>query len=196
MTNVTRLPPETTTTKAAPSSNASDMLSGANPANNTQEPKGNRRARIPMSVVMRKLEAPEIPGYHTHWFKTSNISRALAAYYEFVEDDEVILNQRNPGIDTEVSGNTDLGSRVSIPAGIGADDKPERLYLMKLAEVYWLEDRAKIDSRNASLMGQIFRGEKIIDKDEVSKDIKETRYVDMDRTSEKRALFSRRRAKM
>ena|ERR1700678_495322 len=178
------------------STNASEMLEGDNPANDKQESKGNRRARIPMSVAMRKLETPNIPGYHTHWIKTSNIPRALAAYYEFVEDFEVpLINQRNPGVDTEVSGNTDLGSRVSIAAGIGADDKPERLYLMKLAEEYWLEDRAKIDGRNAAMMGQIFRGEKIIDKEEVSDSVKQTRYVDMERTRERRALFSRPRAK-
>jgi hypothetical protein len=98
-------------------------------------------------------------------------------------------------MDTERSGNTDLGARVSIAAGIGADSKPERLYLMKLAEEYWLEDRAKIDGRNASMMGQIFRGEKILDKDEVTDDVKKTRYVDMERTRERRALFSRPRAK-
>jgi hypothetical protein len=177
------------------STNASEILEGQNPANQDPESKGNRRARVPMSVAMRKLEVPLIDGYHLHWIKESNIPRALAAYYEFVEDQEVPINQRNPGLDTQISGNTDLGARVSIAAGIGGDGKPERLYLMKLSEEYWLEDRAKIDGRNASMMGQIFRGEKILDKDEVSKDVKETRYVDMERTRERRALFSRPRAK-
>lgn len=175
--------------------NASEVLEGLNPANKSQESPGNRRARVPMSVAMRKLEVPEIPGYHSHWIKESNIPRALAAWYEFVEDSEVPINQRNPGMSTEQSGNTDLGARVSIAAGIGADSKPERLYLMKLKQEHWLEDRAKIDDRNASMMGQIFRGEKILDKDEVAKDVKETRYVDMDRTRERRALFSRPRKK-
>jgi len=176
-------------------SNASEVLEGNNPANLTQESPGNRRARVPMSVAMRKLEVPEIPGYHTHWIKESNIPRAKAAWYEFVDDHEVPINQRNPGMDTEISGNTDLGSRVSIAAGIGADSKPERLYLMKLKEEYWTQDRAKIDGRNAEMMGQIFRGEKILDKDEVSKDVAQTRYVDRERTSIKRPLFSRPRAK-
>jgi hypothetical protein len=177
------------------STNASEVLEGANPANSSQESRGNRRARVPMSVAMRKLEVPQIDGYHLHWIKESNIPRALAAYYEFVLDEEVPINQRNPGMDTQVSGNTDLGARVSIAAGIGANDKPERLYLMKLAEEYWIEDRAKIDGRNASMMSQIFRGEKILDKDEVSDDVKSTRYVDLQRTHERRALFNRPRAK-
>ena len=178
------------------SNNASELLEGpANPANEKVESKGNRRARIPMSVVTGKLEVPEIPGYHLHWIKTSNISQALAAYYEFVEDGDVPVNQRNPGIDTTVSGNTDLGARISIAAGMGENNQPERLYLMKLAEEYWIEDRTKIDERNASMMGQIFRGEKIIDKSEVSNSIKQTRYVDMDRTKGPAPLFFRRRAK-
>ena len=80
-----------------------------------------------MSVPLRKLEVPEIPGYHLHWVKEANLGRALAAYYEFVEDHEVPINQRCPGTDTEISGNTDLGSRISIAAGQGADGKPERL---------------------------------------------------------------------
>jgi hypothetical protein len=175
--------------------NASEILEGSNPANQASESKGNRRTRIPMSVAMRRLEVPELAGYHLHWIKESNIPRALAAFYEFVDYNEVPVNQRNPGIDTEISGNTDLGARVSVAAGMGPNDKPERLYLMKLAEDYWLEDRAKIDSRNAEMMGQIFQGEKIMDKDEVSDDVRSTRYVDMQRTRGPRALLNRKRAK-
>lgn len=172
--------------------NASEILEGNNPANKAVEPSGNRRARVPMSVAMRKLEVPEIPGYHTHWIKTSEIPRAIAAWYEFVDDDEVPINQRNPGVDTEISGNTDLGSRVSIAAGIGADDKPERLYLMKLKEEYWLKDRLAIDTRNANIMGAIFRGEKIISDSPVGtrRGDNSMDYVDMERT---KAVFSRKR---
>src|ERR1700676_276687 len=146
-------------------SNASDILEPNNPANATVEPKRNRKNRIPMSVPMRKLEVPEISGYHLHWIKESNIPRALQACYEFVDYDEVPVNQRGVGTDTEMSGNTDLGSRVSI------------------------------DTRNAGIMGSIFRGEKILDKGEVSDDIRETRYVDQERTRVRPALFQRRRQK-
>jgi hypothetical protein len=176
-------------------SNASEVLAPNNPANKDVEPKGNRRARVPMSVPVRKLETPAIEGYHTHWVKESNIPRALQAWYEFVEIDEVPLNQRNPGIDTAHSGSTDLGNRVSIAAGVGADGRPERQYLMKLKEEHWLEDREKIDGRNATVMEAIFRGEKIIDKDEVSNATKETRYVDKERTYYRPALFNRKRPK-
>src|SRR5580698_9510041 len=87
------------------SQNASEILTKNNPANKTVEPKGNRRARVPMSVPLRKLEVPELAGYHLHWIAEANIGRALQAYYEFVEDREVPVNQRSPGTDTEVSGN-------------------------------------------------------------------------------------------
>lgn len=175
--------------------NASDILTPNNPANKTVEPKRNRKNRIPMSVPMRKLEVPEISGYHLHWIKESNIPRALQAWYEFVDFDEVPVNQRGVGTDTEMTGNTDLGSRVSISAGIGEDGRPERLILMKLAEEHWQADRLAIDTRNAGIIGSIFRGEKILDKGEVSADVQETRYVDPDRTSYKPALFQRRRKK-
>jgi hypothetical protein len=176
--------------------NASDILTPNNPANKDVEPKRNRKNRIPMSVPMRKLEVPEISGYHLHWIKESNIPRALQAFYEFVDFNEVPVNQRGVGTDTEMTGNTDLGSRVSIAAGVGADNRPERLVLMKLAEEYWLEDRLAIDTRHAQMLEGIFRGEKILDKDEgVSADVMETRYVDPERTRVQRALFSRRRKK-
>jgi hypothetical protein len=175
--------------------NASELLTKNNPANKEVEPKGNRMARVPMSVVVRKLEVPEIPGYHTHWIKESNIPRALQAWYEFAEFDEVPINQRNPGMDTEKSGNTDLGARVSIAAGIGADSKPERLYLMKLKEEYWSADRKKIDSRNAEVLQGIFKGEQILQEDGNSRPIDSLEYVSPEATYHKPALFSRKRKK-
>jgi hypothetical protein len=145
-----------------------------------------------MSVPLRKLEVPDLEGYHLHWIRGSDIPRAIAAWYEFVDYDEVPVNQRNPGVDTEVSGNTDLGSRVSIAAGTGADSRPERLYLMKLQMQYWLEDRRKVDERNAGVMGSIFRGEKIINDSPTGQRRGDNSmdYVDMERT---KAVFSRRR---
>ena len=175
------------------SENASEMLTASNPANKDIEPKGNRRARVPMSVPMRRLEVPELPGYHQHFIKESNVPRALAAYYEFVDQDEhpgFMLNQRNPGISMDLSGSTDLGNRISFVAGIGGDGKPERLFLMKLKEEYWLEDRAKIDARHAGMLGGIFRGETILGSEKDKDRDKDMRYVDMERT---KALFARGR---
>jgi hypothetical protein len=174
--------------------NTSKSLEPNNPANASPEAKGARRARIPMSVPMLKLEVPEIPGYHSHWIRGDNIQRALAAWYEFVGYDEIPVNQLNPATDAEVSGNTDLGSQVSIAAGVDKNGHPQRLTLMKLKEEHWLADRKKIDERNASVMEAIFRGEKIIDEGADATNPGDTshRYVDPERT---RALFNRRRAK-
>jgi hypothetical protein len=97
-------------------------------------------------------------------------------------------------MDTTLSGNTDLGNRISVAAGRGPDG-PERLILMKLKEEYWLEDRAKIDGRNAAMLGQIFRGEKIMDREQVSLDVERTRYV-REGTQMLPALFSRKRPKV
>jgi len=172
--------------------NASDIVSPNNPANKTVEAKGARK-RIPMSVPSRKLEVPEIPGYHLHWVKESNIGRALAAAYEFVDYNEVPVNQRNVGMDTTITGNQDLGSRISLAAGIGANGATEHLFLMKLKEDYWLEDRKQIDSRNAQLLSGIFQGEQIMGSDQDQSGDQGTRYVDRERT--KTSLFQRRRAK-
>lgn len=174
------------------SDNASDTVKPSNPANSEAKPKS-ERIRIPMSVPVRALETPEIPGYHTHWFKETNIPRAKQAWYEFVAWDEVPVNQRNVGTDKSITGNTDLGSYISI-ADRGS---PERLYLMKLKEELWLDDRKKIDERNAAILGGIFRGEVIVDSgpEGETKGSKDHRYVDPDRTYERRALFARRRVK-
>lgn len=182
--------------------NASDMLTKNNPANATVEPAGNRRTRIPMSVPFRKLEAPEIPGYHTHWARDSDIPRFVQAWYEFVAPEDfpggqLVLNQKNPAMDTEMSGNTDLGNRISVAAGRGSNGQPERLYLMKLKEEYWLEDREKIDTRNAAMLGQIFKGERILDKPgaQVSAETEKTRYLVEGTQLRLPALFNRKRAK-
>jgi hypothetical protein len=170
--------------------NASDTVTPTNVANRAVEAKGQRR-RIPMSVPRRRLETPEIPGYHLHWFKESNIPQALDAWYEFVDSREVPVNQRNVGNSSDMTGNQDLGSGIRINAGIGADGKNEQLVLMKLKEELWLEDRAAIDKANAERLGQVFRGEKILGAEPDNED-SGTRYVDRERT---KALFNRRRAK-
>ncbi|CAM5998762.1 unnamed protein product [Sphagnum balticum] len=115
-----------------------------------------------MSVPHQRLEVPEIPGYHLHWFLEKNVPRALQAAYEFVEDSEVPVHQRGVATSGEVSGSADLGSRIRILAGVSELSLPEYHVLMKLREEYWLEDRAEIDKAHALKMGGIFRGEEIV----------------------------------
>jgi len=115
-----------------------------------------------MSVPSQKLEVPEIPGYHLHWFLEKNVPRALQAAYEFVEDHEVPVNQRGVATSGEVSGSADLGARIRVLSGVSELSHPEYLVLMKLREEYWLEDRAEIDKAHAAKMSGIFRGEEIV----------------------------------
>jgi hypothetical protein len=144
-----------------------------------------KRKRIPMSVPVRKLEVPEMEGWHLHWFLEKNIPRALQAAYEFVDFQELPINSTGLGQDVS-EGSADLGDRVRVLSGTNEHSHPEYLVLMKLPEEFWLEDRKKIDELNAARMGSIFRGEKILDSEEhqVSRDDQELRYV-------KTALFNR-----
>lgn len=129
-----------------------------NPANAPAKAKI-ERDRIPMSLPQLKLAVPEIPGYHLHWMRgtPSRISQALRAGYEFVNDGDVEVPGHNvAGIQ---SGNTDMGTRVSVLAGqaLGEDGREERLYLMKIKKEWWEADQKAIEDRNeqvaASLRG-------------------------------------------
>lgn len=153
-----------------------------NPANKEPEARGQRR-RIPMSVPLRRLQVPEIPGYHCHWFNEDQIPRALQAWYEFVEWNEVPVNQRTIGSDTEVSGNQDLGSRIRVVSGLGGDNKPMPLVLMKIKLEYYEEDRKLIAQQNAKQIRGIFRGEKILGAEQASAEDQSRMYVQKDRTS-------------
>ena len=109
-----------------------------NPANEVAT-QNEARTRIPMSLPELQLEAPPLPGYHTHWIRgeARRLGKAHKAGYTFVEDDEVQLNRTgiaNGPLDT---GNADLGSKISVVGG--ADGV--RLYLMKLPMQYWLDDQ-------------------------------------------------------
>lgn len=119
------------------------------------------RRRIPMSVPVQKLEVPDLPGYHLHWFTGTpdRLERAQDAGYEFVDERDVRPNSVSLGADSATSGNTDMGSRVSIVAGtqLGNDGQAIRLILMK-QKLEWYEADQKItEARNdrvaASLSG-------------------------------------------
>lgn len=130
----------------------------ANPGGTAAEPA--RRRRIPLSVPRRKLEADPIPGFVLYWFKESNVPHALDAGYEFVERNEVRLNQVNEANPSDTSGSTDLGNRVSVIGDkVGERGVPERLVLMKIREEFWREDREALDHANARTIQSIFGGE-------------------------------------
>lgn len=143
-----------------------------------------QRKRIPMSVPVQRLEAAEIPGYHLHWFKgdISRVQRALDGGYEYVDAREMRVNSVSLGSDSIASGNTDMGSRVSIVSGteVGTDGQPVRLVLMKIKKEWYEEDQKILEDRNelvaASLRGGLFGSERDAPGDGA------TRYVDKART--------------
>ena len=131
-----------------------------NPANAPVKAKV-ERDRIPMSLPQLKLAVPEIPGYHLHWMRgtPSRISQALRAGYEFVNDGEVeVLGHNVAGIQ---SGNTDMGTRVSVLAGqgVGEDGREERLYLMKIKQEWWEADQKALEDRNEQVAAALRGGQ-------------------------------------
>jgi len=118
---------------------------------------------VPMSLPVQKLAVPEMPGYHLHWFEgsPSRIAQAQKAYYTFVEDDEVRLNNTQVGDDLEKSGNTDMGSRISISAGrdaAGVNGQPLRLYLMKQPKHLWEHSQRLLEDRNEQIAATLRGG--------------------------------------
>lgn len=130
-----------------------------NPAN-TPIKRVTEATRIPMSLPQLKLGVPDVPGFHLHWILGKNIPRALRAGYEFVEFDEVDVANTGIADNPEVSGSTDLGSRVSILAGTELDEtnQPERLYLMKLKLEWWEADQAAQLQRSEQIAQQMRSG--------------------------------------
>lgn len=147
-----------------------------NPASN-KTPDQAARKRIPMSVPRRKLEVPDIEGFHLHWFLDANVPRAMQAGYEMVKSDEVPINQFGIGNDTALSGNADLGSNVRVVAGLGESGQPQYLNLMKIKLEWWKEDQQVIEKRNADVMAAIFQNEQILGSERDAAEDRNTRYV-------------------
>lgn len=162
-------------------------MKASNPAN---APEKRVAKRIPLSVPTLKLAVPEIPGYVCHWFRgtSQRIQQAQRAGYEFVERDEVMLNETGLANTMDGDGNSDLGTRVSVAAGdSGAEDGSLRLYLMKLRKELWDEDQKLIDDRQEAIAAQL-RG----DKAPIEADMDASnRYS---RGEQKRNMFQPRRA--
>ena len=142
------------------------------------------RKRIPMSTPVQKLATPEIPGYHLHWFRSepSRLERALDGGYEFVDEREMKLNNVSLGTDSAVSGNTDMGSRVSVVSGgeLGKDGQPGRLILMKIKQEWYDEDQALLEARNTQVRDTLLGGMIGAEKDRAGDS--QHRYVDASRT--------------
>ena len=119
------------------------------------------RQRVPMSIPQLKLEVPDIPGYHLHWMMgaPARLAQAKKAGSEFVEDDETEVANSGLADDASKSGNTDMGSRVSIIAGSTDDNgQAQRLYLMKIRQEWWEEDQSKLEDRNDQIASTLRGG--------------------------------------
>jgi hypothetical protein len=158
-----------------------------NPTVALEKPVESRR-RIPMSVPQRQLEVDPIPGFNLHWFREDQIHRALQGGYEFVLPEEATLNQRGVATSGDISGNTDLGSRVSVidPSGKSPTGGAARLYLMKIKSEWYEEDQKLLADRNAQVRDIINSTLGPKDKGESNADYR-LRYGSADLQTPKRA---------
>lgn len=155
-----------------------------------------RKPRVSMSIPTMKMAVPSLDGYRLHWFAEENVPRALDAYYEFVDPKEVTLNQFGVGANPLLSGNTDLGTRVSIIGSLdGPKGGPQRAYLMKLKMEYFLEDEEIKFKESTRAIGTIFQGEALYGPNAQRQEMGDHQYIDRSKT---KALFNRgpRKAKI
>lgn len=116
----------------------------------------------PMSAATKKLEVPEREGFHRRWIRgePGRIAKAQRAGYTFVNSDDVTVNNHDLGGDAKQSGNTDLGTRVSVISGdgVGFDGQPDRLYLMECPLEYYEYSRSLVQERNQSVADALTTG--------------------------------------
>lgn len=146
-----------------PKSTASAAPNMQNPAERPGRSSAERQ-RVPMSVPLLRLQVPEIPGWHLHWFRGTpeRIARALQGGYEYVTPEEVELNNLDIGGASAANGNADMGSRVSVISGeeVGRDSQPISMILMKIREELWREDQDALGERQEQI-AEVIRGGKV-----------------------------------
>lgn len=163
----------------------------ANPANPKSSVVG--ADFIPMNTPQQMLEVPPITGYVLYWFadRPGRIGRAIRGGYEFVSPSEIKVNNFGLAEDIKTSGNTDMGSRVSLHGGEAEQGGSERLYLMKIKKELWEKSQKLLEDRNESVAASIRGGGVGGEKDDRADANK--RYLDAKRTGKN--LFTRKVAK-
>lgn len=103
-----------------------------------------RPKRIPLGSPRLKLKVDEDPSVVRYWFNDNGnrLSDAIDAGYRHVQKDDVEVGTPDVG-----SGNTDLGSCVSVRAGTNDDGSPLRSYLMEIPKELYLEDQAAKEAK-------------------------------------------------
>lgn len=132
-----------------------------NPAN---EIPGLPEGYIPMTTGTLRLETPKRDGWHRHWFRGTpeRIQRAQRAGYRFVDSTDETVQVRNfdLGGSDKQSGNSDLGSRVSVISGDDLDSvgQPGRLYLMECPQNIYEHAKRLLADRNEDVAASIRGG--------------------------------------
>lgn len=145
--------------------------------------------RIPMSSPKAKLGTPEIPGYHLHWINDypGRIAQAIRGGYEFVSGEETHITSQDLGGDEAISGNTDLGSRVSVVVGRDDNEKGLRAYLMKVRNEFYQEDQGVIQDRVDGLHDAMRQGKQEAGDSEKDRAQRYVQRVKMNSTYSRRA---------
>ena len=127
-------------------------------------------SRIPMSLPQLMLQVPEIPGFVMHWFadRPGRISRALQAGYVIVDPSEVRINNFGLAADLTQTGNTDLGSRVSVHGGTAENGVAERLYLMKIKQEWYDKDMALREEASDRVVQALRQGTVGVDREKMA----------------------------
>ncbi len=138
-----------------------------NPANGTtikEIPKDFK----PMTTGTLRLEVPQRDGYHRYWFRgdPGRLARARKAYYTFVDPDDVDINNFDLAGDITGTGNTDLGTRVSVVTGddITHGGQPNRLYLMECPIELYEESQRILAERNEDVASALRGGKMGVDE--------------------------------
>lgn len=146
-------------------------MSENNPANEKKKraiPEGFQ----PLSAPTQKLAVPEREGWHRRWIRgePGRIAKAQKAGFRFVEAEEVEIKNTDLGGDALESGNTDMGTRVSVISGDGADasGQPGRLYLMECPQEFYEYSRGLIQDTNDSIAATLRGGNVGAEKDAAS----------------------------
>jgi len=157
---------------------SNDVDKNNNPAN--VKPQMSVKNIIPMTSTTLRLEAPARDGYHRHWFRGTGerIARAQQAGYTFVDAADVKVNNFDLGGDASNSGNTDMGSRVSVISGDDSDGagQPGRLYLMECPSEFYEHAQTILAARNESV-AEALRGGKIGAENDSNQKDTNARYI-------------------
>lgn len=148
----------------------------SNPANVNGVPEGLPANYKPMTTASSKLQIADKPGWRRYWFadRPGRLEQAQQAGYRFVDSQEVVVPNQDLGGDATISGNTDMGTRVSVVSGDSAtrSDQPERLYLMEIRQDHYEYSQKFLAAENEKVAAALRGGMIGKEQDETGSDTK------------------------